>query len=88
MAKVMVSFPDELLEQIDAEARRRAMSRSALLRDAVSHELVRRDPATLRRAIAQTRELFDGTGAFESARLVRSERDRIDARDRRRAGVR
>ncbi len=88
----MVSFPDELLEQVDAEARRRAMSRSALLRDAVSRELVRRDPETVRRAVQEARALFDGTGmgtvAFESARLIRSERDRLDARDERRAGVR
>ncbi len=84
----MVSFPDELLEQIDAEARRRATTRSALLRDAVSRELHRRDPRTVRRAIEETRALFDGTGAFESGRLVRAERDRLDARDGRRAGVR
>jgi predicted transcriptional regulator len=88
MAKVMVSFPDELLEQVDAEARRRATTRSALLRDAVSRELVRRDPGTLRRAIEETRSLFDGTGAFESGQLIRAERDQLDVRDSRRTAVR
>jgi predicted transcriptional regulator len=84
----MVSFPDELLERVDAEARRRATTRSALLRDAVSRELHRRDPDTVRRAIEETRALFDGAGAFESGQLIRAERNRLDARDGRRAGVR
>jgi metal-responsive CopG/Arc/MetJ family transcriptional regulator len=88
MAKVMVSLPDELLERVDAEARRRATTRSALLRDAVSRELIRRDPATVRRAIEEARALFDGTDAFESAQLIRAERERLDARDGRRAGAR
>ena len=88
MAKVMISLPDELLERVDAEARRRATTRSALLRDAVSRELIRRDPATVRRAIEEARALFYGTGAFESGQLIRAERDELDARDGRRAGVR
>jgi predicted transcriptional regulator len=88
MAKVMVSLPDELLERVDAEARRRATTRSALLRDAVTRELIRRDPATVRRAIEEARALFDGTDAFESGQLIRAERDRLDARDGRRAGAR
>lgn len=33
MAKVMISLPDDLLEQIDSEARRRQTSRSALFQD-------------------------------------------------------
>ncbi len=87
MAKVMVSFPDELLEQVDAEARRRATTRSALLRDAVSRELDRCDPAAVRRAIEEARALFEGTGVFESGQLIRSERDRLNTRDGRRAGL-
>jgi len=85
MAKVMVSFPDELLERVDAEALRRATTRSALLRDAVSRELERRDPELVRRAIAEARTLFDGVRGFESSALVRGERDALDARDARRA---
>jgi len=83
MAKVMVSFPDELLEKVDAEALRRATTRSALLRDAVSRELARRDPQLVRRAIDEARSLFDGVGVFDSGALIRSERDERDARDRR-----
>jgi len=33
VAKVMISLPDELLARVDAEADRRALSRSAVLRD-------------------------------------------------------
>jgi hypothetical protein len=33
MAKVMVSMPDELLHWVDAEAERRGLTRSAMLRE-------------------------------------------------------
>jgi Ribbon-helix-helix protein, copG family len=76
MAKVMVSIPDDVLEQIDAEARRRSTSRSALLTLAARHELQRRDPDMLAAVIARSRERFRDSGPFESTELVRAERDR------------
>jgi hypothetical protein len=39
MAKVMVSIPDELLAQIDAEARRQGTTRSGLLQQAARSEI-------------------------------------------------
>jgi metal-responsive CopG/Arc/MetJ family transcriptional regulator len=42
MAKVMVSMPDELLAEVDAEARRSGTSRSAVLRDFADAALRRR----------------------------------------------
>ena len=42
MAKVRVSLPDELLTQVDADARRRGMSRSRWLCEAVKRQLPRR----------------------------------------------
>lgn len=39
MAKVLVSVDDRLLEQIDDEARRRGLSRSALLSECAAKEL-------------------------------------------------
>jgi len=39
MAKVMISIPDDLLGQLDAEAQRRRTSRSALLQLAARGEL-------------------------------------------------
>lgn len=71
----MVSLPDDVLEQVDAEAQRRSTSRSALLTLAVRRELERRDPAAVRAAITRSRERFRTSGAFESADLVRADRD-------------
>jgi metal-responsive CopG/Arc/MetJ family transcriptional regulator len=39
MAKVMVSIPDELLKQIDAEAQRQGTTRSGLLQQAAKREI-------------------------------------------------
>lgn len=75
MAKVMVSLPDDLLEQVDLEAERRSTSRSALLAVAVRRELDRRDPNAVDAAIARSRERFLGSGEFDSAELVRTDRD-------------
>lgn len=76
MAKVMVSLPDELLEQVDAEVRRRSTSRSALLALAARRELERRDPDAVAAALARSRARFRDTAAFESADVVRADRDR------------
>ncbi len=42
MAKVMVSLPDDLLGEVDAEAHRTGTSRSAVLRDFADAALRRR----------------------------------------------
>ncbi|MHB1468410.1 MAG: CopG family ribbon-helix-helix protein [Solirubrobacteraceae bacterium] len=42
MAKVMVSLPDDLLDEVDAEAGRLGTSRSAVLRDFAEAALRRR----------------------------------------------
>ncbi len=42
MAKVMVSLPDDLLDAVDAEARRRSTTRSGLLRAFADDALRRR----------------------------------------------
>lgn len=75
MAKVMVSLPEDLLQQVDAEARRRSTSRSALLALAARRELERRDPAAVQAAIARSRDRFRDAEGFESADLVRADRD-------------
>jgi metal-responsive CopG/Arc/MetJ family transcriptional regulator len=76
MPKVMVSLPEDLLADLDREAARRGSTRSALLATAARRELEQQSSddldATLRRARAALRE----AGAFESADLVRAERDR------------
>lgn len=75
MSKVMVSLPDELVRDIDKEARRRAMSRSALLAAAARRELSRRDPEAVAEAIARSEQRFRAAGAFDATDLVRGDRD-------------
>lgn len=75
MSKVMISLPDDLLVELDAEAKRRSTSRSALLAAAARRELARKDPAEIAAAIARSEHRFRGVGAFDSANLVRSDRD-------------
>lgn len=74
MAKVMVSFPDDLLGALDAEAGRRHTSRSALLQDAARRELglLRRDRDSL---LADLDELSrTWAGPVDAGALVRAER--------------
>ncbi len=75
MSKVMISLPADLLVELDAEVKRRSTSRSALLAVAARRELARRDPALLTAAIARSEQRFREAGRFESADLVRSDRD-------------
>lgn len=75
MAKVMVSLRDELLTAIDAEAKRRATSRSAFLATAARHELSRRDSEIVEAAIARSEQRFRLAGSFEAADIVRDDRD-------------
>jgi len=76
MPKVTVSLPDELVRDIDEEARRRSMIRSALLAAAARRELTRRDPVAVAEAIARSEERFRDAGAIEAADPARQDRDR------------
>ena len=75
MAKVMVSLPDELLADIDEEATRRSSSRSAFLAEAARAEMRRRRPETMEAAIRRSEQRFRNAPSFDSAELIRSERD-------------
>jgi Ribbon-helix-helix protein, copG family len=74
MAKVMVSLPDDLLGALDAEARRRKTSRSALLQAGARHEigLLRRE----RGAVLSDLDALSGKwkGAVNAAALIRADR--------------
>lgn len=78
----MVSIPDGLLERIDREARRRESSRSRFLQDAALRQLGHPDPETAHRAVVEARAALAGSGSFESADLIRADRDARDERDR------
>lgn len=82
--KVMVSFPDDLLERIDREAGARGTTRSGFLQEAARRELGWPDPAAIDAALARGRSALEGTGSFESADLIRTDREGRDERDRRR----
>lgn len=70
-----MSLPDDLLKRIDEEARRRSVSRSALIALAARHELSRPHPDAVAEAIARSETRFRDVGAFEAADLVREIRD-------------
>jgi predicted transcriptional regulator len=82
--KIMVSIPDDLLERVDREARRRNTTRSALLQQAALRELGWPDPVAFDGAIDRGRAALAALGRFESADVVRRDRDERDADDRRR----
>lgn len=75
MSKVMVSLPEDLLAHLDAEAKRRSTSRSAFLAQAARRELARRDPDAVNAAIERSQRRFQDAASFESADLVRADRD-------------
>lgn len=70
-----VSLADELLAEIDTEAKRRSTGRSALLAAAARRELARRDNDLVAAAIERSEQRFRSSGAFEAADLVRADRD-------------
>lgn len=72
MAKVMVSMPDELLSEVDAEANRLGTTRSAVLRDFTDAALRRRryDRASAMRTLL-AKPSHHGGGA---AKLVKDNR--------------
>jgi predicted transcriptional regulator len=82
--KVMISLPDDLLERIDRAAAERHTSRSAFIQEATRHELGWPDAALVDKALERARAALAGAGRFESAELIRAERDNRDADDRHR----
>jgi metal-responsive CopG/Arc/MetJ family transcriptional regulator len=75
MSKVMVSLPEELIIEIDKEAHRRSISRSALLATAARRELARPDRGAVDEAVGRSERRFRAAGRFEAAELVRQDRD-------------
>lgn len=76
VAKVMISIPDPLLADLDAEAERRHTTRSGLLQEAARRELGRlpRD----RGAVIADLDALAGTwqGPTDAVALIRAYRDR------------
>ncbi len=74
MSKIMVSLPEELVREIDEVARRRSMSRSALLAAAARREIARPNPADVDDAIVRSERRFRTAGRFDAGDLVRQDR--------------
>ncbi len=72
MAKVMVSFPDELLAAVDTEAARRGTTRSGLLRTFADEALRRRGANRAARISELMRESSSHGG--DAAELVKRHR--------------
>jgi metal-responsive CopG/Arc/MetJ family transcriptional regulator len=74
MAKVMISIPDELLTQLDAEAEARHMSRSALIALAARREITAPDAARVDQLLAAAREALADTGTWSAQDVVVEQR--------------
>lgn len=74
MAKVMISIPDELLAQLDAEAEARQMSRSALIAQATRREITAPDAARVDQLLAAARAALAETGAWSAEDVVSEQR--------------
>jgi metal-responsive CopG/Arc/MetJ family transcriptional regulator len=83
MAKVNVSLPDELLEQVDALAAELERSRSGLVQEATAQYVARvrveraeeERRARMDRAFADMRALSKKVGSFDSTAAIRADRD-------------
>jgi hypothetical protein len=84
MGKVLISVPDDLLERIDREARAHGTTRSRFLEEAARRQLGWPAPEELDAAVARAREALASAGVFESAELIRRDREARDAADRHR----
>lgn len=83
VAKVMISVPDDALERIDAAAKRRGTSRSALVVDAALRAIDLPTAEDAERFMAATRDRWAGVPSpLESGAWIRADRDARDARDR------
>jgi len=79
MTKVLITVPENLLQRIDREAKARRLTRSRFLEEAARRELGAPDPAAVEAAVVRARQAIAGAGGFESADVIRRDRDARDA---------
>ena len=82
MTKVLISLPGDLLTDIDREADRRGLSRSAFMRRAAEREIRWRDPEEIMAALARGQAAMAGLGPADAAEEIARTRRERDARDR------
>ena len=84
MAKVNISLPDELLEQIDTLAAELDRSRSGLVQEATAEYVTRaleerrkaQRAARIDRAMESARAIAEQVEPFDSTAAIRADRDR------------
>jgi hypothetical protein len=82
--KVLVTIPSDLLERIDQETANLGQTRSEFFQEAVRRRLGWPDPLAIDAALLRGRAALSDVGGFESADLIRAQREEQDARDQRR----
>jgi ribbon-helix-helix CopG family protein len=83
-AKVLVTIPKDLLERIDRETETLGQTRSEFLQEAARRRLGWPDPLAIDAALLRGRVALSDLGGFESADVIRVQREERDARDQRR----
>jgi len=83
-AKVLVTLPNDLLERIDRETESLGQTRSEFLQEAARRRLGWPDPLAVDAALLRGRAALSEVGGFESADVIRAQREERDARDQRR----
>lgn len=83
-AKVLVTIPGDLLERIDRETESLGQTRSEFLQEAARRRLGWPDPLAIDAALLRGRAALAESGSFESADVIRSQREERDAHDQRR----
>lgn len=74
VAKVMISMPDDLLEQLDARARANRETRSGFLRRLAERELIA-DEDRRRAEVERLLDLATAPMGGDAAKLIREDRD-------------
>lgn len=82
--KVLVTIPDELLMRIDREVASAGRTRSEFLQAAARRQLGWPDASAIDDALARGRAALADLGSFESAEMIRADRDERAERDGRR----
>lgn len=82
MTKVLITVPDELLQQIDREARARRLTRSRFIEEAARRELGSPGSDVIRAALDRSRQALAGVGQFDSSDLIRRDREARDTANR------
>ena len=79
MSKVLITVPDELLDRIDRAAKARKTTRSRFIEEAAQRELGWPAADSMDAAVNRAREALASVGPFESAELIRRDREARDA---------